>query len=150
QSIEEHVASLDGEANAWAELVLKEGQPFSPITPHVGRVRHRKCWCITEKGTGSSAFRHLSNSLADQAQLFALDGPAGQMLFFDEERGVTPGEFDEFKPLFDAFRSLTPEQQRLMITACSPDELMDFYPEFGRDENRPARLLACSLVFEVI
>ena len=47
------------------------------------------------------------------------------MLFFDEERGVTPGEFDEFKPLFDAFRSLPSAEQRLLVTGCDPDDLIN-------------------------
>jgi hypothetical protein len=151
QSVEEHVESLNGDANEWAERVLREAQPFSPITPHVGRIRHRKCWCIAANAAGSASFRNLRESLSDQtAKLFPLEGPSAQMLFFDEERGVTPGEFDEFKPLFDAFRSLSAQEQRLLITACEPDDLIHFYPEFSRDENRPARLLACSLVFDVI
>jgi hypothetical protein len=52
--------------------------------------------------------------------------------------------------LFDAFRSLRPEEQRLLITACAPEDPMNFFPEFGRGETRPVRLLACSLVFDVI
>jgi hypothetical protein len=150
-SVEEHVSGLNGGGKEWAERVLREALPFSPITPRVGRIRHRKCWCIAENGPGSTSFRNLRESFSDQtAKLFALEGPGTQMLFFDEERGVTPGEFDEFKPLFDAFRSLPSAEQRLLITGCDPEDLFNFYPEFGRDENRPARLLACSLVFEVI
>ena len=151
QSVEQHVLSLNGGAKDWAERVLREAMPFSPITPHVGRIRHRKCWCVTAGAASSAVFLNLKDSLSDQsAKLFALENSSAQMLFFDEERGVTPGEFDELKGLFDAFRALPPAERRLLVTACNPEDLINFYPEFAFDENRPLRLLACSLVFGVI
>jgi hypothetical protein len=151
KSVEEHVLSLNGGGKEWAERVRREALPFSPLTPHVGRIRHCKSWCMTANGADSAVFRNLKGSLSDQAtKLFALEGSSSQMLFFDEERGVTPGEFDELPGLFDAFRSLPPREQRLLCTACDPDDLINFYPERGRDENRPLRLLACALVFGLI
>ena len=150
-SVEEYVAGLNGDGAEWAERVLREATPFAPVSPIAGKPRFRKLLAMTSHGSDSAVFRNIREALSDQAlHIVARDHPQSDVLCLEDEWGLCAGEFPEVAELIKEFRSLPPEEQALLCTACDASELRNFFPELPEDHTRPTRLLASARVFDVI
>ncbi len=151
RSVEEYVASLNGDGGEWAERILREATPFSPVSPFAGKPRFRKLLVMTAGSTNSAVFRNLREALSDQAlQIVAREHPDTDVLCVEDEWCLCAGEFPEIVELIKEFRALPAAQQSLLCTACEPADLRSFFPELPQDHTRPTRLLASARVFNVI
>jgi len=62
-TVEDYVASLNGETKFFADRLCKNGDEFTPSTPIPGRDRHRKLFCLTANGPNSVTCKALKERI---------------------------------------------------------------------------------------
>ena len=139
-SVEEYVATLNGEGGEWAERILREATPFAPVSTIAGKPRFRKLLVMTKGAANSDVFRSLREALSDQAlQIVAREHPETDLLCMEDEWCLCASEFPEVVELIKDTCASTQRASVALhrVRCCRSAKLLPGTSSGSRASNSP-------------